>query len=227
MSGPIDPSTGEVVAHEASEAHVSKFPKTVRAMQREEALTSESGWTVVDAMAEEVGAGEPEYGDLKVLATEAQEAGVEREYQTIYRYFRVARLLNAAADDEREVLRSAGVTALAECAVTDMTATDVAVEILGAQRFTQRYARQVRNRWKAEQNPQPSRQVDDPTTWGSAEWEKFDKDAAKALLTVARAIQLKDQGHYHPSTAVDLMLTAVRPSVDWDDELAKLTEGIG
>lgn len=193
---------------------MTKHPKTIAALQREDA----SAWDVCDAIAEEC-AFTGEHGEIKDLATEAASAGVEMEITVFRRRYHAARVCRDATLTQRTLMRGSHPSAIGRLAQAGFTPEAIVDAVKGARGHLSSSAATSIVR---AHNDRPAKS-DDPADWTDAQWEQFDKATAKAVDQFMRALRYREAGWYTPGIEVAMKLEALRPNVDWDAELAELT----
>jgi hypothetical protein len=196
---------------------MSKHPKTIAALQREDA----SAWDVCDAIAEEC-AFTGEHGEIKALATEAMQAGVvSMDVKTFGLRYHAARVSRDSTATQRTFMRGSHPSAIGRLAAAGFSPEAIVEQVkFGRGRISQTDAKEI----VKSHHDRPAK-ADDPADWDDAQWEQFDKATAKAVDQFMRALHLKELGLYTPGVEVSLKLQIVRPNVDWDAELAELTGG--
>lgn len=197
---------------------MSKHPKTIAALQREDA----SAWDVCDAIAEEC-AFTGEHGEIKALATEAMTAGVVSMDVEMFRMrYHAARVSRDSTRTQAVLMRASHPSAIGRLASAGFT-PEAIVEVVKKSALGRISKHEATAIVKAHHD-RPAKS-DDPADWDDAQWEQFDKATAKAVDQFMRALHLKELGLYTPGVEVSLKLQIVRPNVDWDAELAELTGG--
>lgn len=196
---------------------MTKHPKTIAALQREDA----SAWDVCDAIAEEC-AFTGEHGEIKALATEALSAGVMSMDLNAFRLrYHAARVGLDSTAAQRTMMRGSHPSAIGSLARAGFT-PEAIVEVV--KRSHGSVSKRDAEAIVKAHHGKPARS-DDPADWDDAQWGQFDNATAKAVDQFMRALRYKEAGIYTPGAEVAMKLEALRPNVDWDAELVDLTGG--